>query len=78
MARRKTHRKTHRKTRRNKNMILKQGVNVVKSTSKKYMPKLKSGLENVGSKVIKSGQETVPYLQRLTRKMFGSLTKKRR
>ena len=73
------HRKTHRhrksrKTRKSRNMLnktLNKSVSVVKTTSKKYMPKVKSGLETVGSKVIKSGKESVPYLQRLTRKVFG-------
>ena len=62
----------------NKNMINKtvgQGVSIVKSTSRKYMPKVKSGLENVGSTVI---EKTVPYLQRLTRKFFGLFSGKTR
>jgi hypothetical protein len=50
-----------------------QSVSVVKNTSKRYMPKVKHGLENVGSSVVKSGQQSVPYLQRLTRKIFGKL-----
>jgi hypothetical protein len=37
------------------------------------MPKVKSGISNVGSKVIKTGQTTVPYLQQLTRKAFGAV-----
>jgi hypothetical protein len=53
------------------NKTLNQSVSVVKTTSKRYMPKVKSSLENVGSKMIKSGQESVPYLQRLTRKVFS-------
>jgi hypothetical protein len=55
----------------NKNIINKtvgQGVSIVKSTSRKYMPKVKSGLENIGSTVV---EKSVPYLQRLTRKFFG-------
>jgi len=73
------HRKhTSSKRRTNKNMITKtvgQGVSIVKSTSRKYMPKVKSGLENVGSTVI---EKTVPYLQRLTRKFFGLFSGKTR
>jgi hypothetical protein len=57
--------------------VVKKSVGMVKSTSKRYMPKVKSGLENVGSKVITKGQKTVPYLQRMTRKLFGSFGKKR-
>jgi hypothetical protein len=77
MAHRRTHR--HRKSRKSRktrsrnllNKTLNQSVSVVKNTSKRYMPKVKSSLENVGSKMIKSGQESVPYLQRLTRKVFS-------
>jgi hypothetical protein len=78
------HRKTHRRS--SKNIFSKtvgKSVSFVKSTSNKYAPKLKSGLQNVGSKVIKTGKQTVPYLQSLTRKAFGAVgiksgTKKRR
>jgi len=75
MHQRKTHRhRKSRKSRKSRNILnktLKQSVNIVKTTSKKYMPKVKTGLENVGSKVVKTGQTTVPYLQRLTRKVFS-------
>ena len=68
------HRKSHRRSSRNiVSKTLGTSVSMVKSTSKKYAPKLKTGLENVGSKVIKSGQQTIPYLQRLTRKAFGAV-----
>jgi hypothetical protein len=64
----------HRGSRKNFiNKSLDNSVQLVKSTSKKYMPKLKTGLESVGSKVVKTSQESVPYLQRLTRKAFGLL-----
>ena len=84
MHHRNTHK--HRKSRksrksRSRNMLnktLKQSVSIVKTTSEKYMPKVKTGLENVGSKVIKSGKETVPYLQRLTRKIFSKFGFKNR
>ena len=62
----------------NKNMINKtvgQGVSIVKSTSRKYMPKIKSSLENIGSKVV---DKTIPFLQRLTRKVFGLFSGKTR
>jgi len=64
--------KSHRRT--SKNIINKtvdKSVSVVKSTSKKYMPKVKSGLENVGSKVVNKSKQSVPYLQGVTRKFFG-------
>ena len=68
------HRKSHRRS--SKNIFSKtvgKSVSIVKSTSNKYAPKLKSSLQNVGSKVIKTGQQTVPYLQSLTRKAFGAV-----
>jgi hypothetical protein len=77
------HRKNHRSQRRrsSKNIINKavdKSVSVVKSTSKKYMPKVKSGLENVGSKVINRSQQSIPFLQRMTRKLFGMFGPKSR
>jgi hypothetical protein len=62
------------------NKTLDKSVSVVKSTSRKYMPKVKSGLEGVGSKVIKTSSQSVPFLQRMTRKLFGKFsgTKRRR
>ena len=74
----KSHKRSHR-NRKSKNFVNKtinQSVSVVKSTSKKYMPKVKSGLENVGSSVVKSGQQSVPFLQRMTRKLFGMFSGK--
>ena len=77
MARQRTRRN---RTRRNyKNIINKtidQSVSVVKSTSRKYMPKVKSGLENVGSKVVKTGEQSVPFLQQMTRKFFSMFSGK--
>jgi hypothetical protein len=81
MAYRKSHR-SHRKRshrnrrRRHSNNYMNSTVSVVKYTNKKYMPKVKNGLENVGSKVIKTGTQTVPFLQRMTRKLFGMFSKK--
>lgn len=80
----------NRRTRRNsrnrnyKNIVNKtveQSVNTVKYTSKKYMPKVKSSLENVGSNVVKTGEQSVPFLQKTTRKffsIFSGKTKKNR
>jgi len=82
MAHRKHHRSARRK-RSSKNIVnktLDQSVTVAqkftKSTSKKYMPKVKSGLENVGSKVIKSGEQSIPFLQKMTRKFFDMVSGK--
>ena len=72
------HSKRKRHGRSRKNIIrktLEQSVDIAKSTSKKYMPKVKSGLENVGDKVINTSKKSVPFLQKLTRKFFGSITK---
>ena len=40
-----------------------KGVSVIKNTSKKYMPKVKTGLEDVGSKVTSTAKKSVPMLQ---------------
>jgi hypothetical protein len=77
MARKNRTRK-YRKSRNIINTSVDKSVSVVKSTSRKYMPKVKSGLESVGSKVIERSKETLPYLQRLTRKFFSAFSKKRR
>jgi hypothetical protein len=53
------------------NKVVTKGLSVVQSTSKKYMPKVKSGLENVGAKVVKTSQDSIPFLQKMTRKFFG-------
>jgi hypothetical protein len=68
----KRHHKHH--SRKNKGMVkrtLKKGYNVVNSTSKKYMPVVKTGLEGVGSKVTKTAKNAVPILQKTTRDLFG-------
>jgi hypothetical protein len=73
-----SHRKSHRRGSR-KNIIgrtLNKGVATVKSTSRKYMPKVKTSLENVGSKVIRTSKKSVPFLQRMTRKLFSIFGRK--
>ena len=68
------HRKSHRRS--SKNIFSKtigKSVSIVKSTSNKIAPKVKSGLQNIGSKVINTGKQTIPYLQSLTRKAFGAV-----
>jgi hypothetical protein len=82
MARNRHRSNRHRRS--SKNFVKKtveNSVSMVKSTSKKYMPKVKTGLENVGSKVVTTTEKSVPFLQQMTRKffgMFGSKTKKHR
>lgn len=77
------HRRHHRTNRRHKrstknilNRTINKSVSVVKSTSNKYMPKVKSGIENVGSKIVKTGENSVPFLQNMTRKFFGMFSPK--
>ena len=69
-------RSSRRRRRSSKNFVNKtveNSVSVVKSTSKKYMPKVKTGLESVGSKVVTTTEKSVPFLQQMTRKFFGEL-----
>jgi hypothetical protein len=73
--------RSSRRRRRSSKNIVENSVSVVKTTSKKYMPKVKTGLESVGSKVVTTTEKSVPFLQQMTRKffgMFGSKTKKHR
>jgi hypothetical protein len=61
--------------------IFNNSVSMVKNTSRKYMPKVKHSLENVGSQVIKTSNKSVPFFQRMTRKLFnlvGLKSRKRR
>ena len=69
------HRK-HRKSSSSKRRLavrktLSKGVSIVKNTSKKYMPKVKAGLEVVGSKVATTAKKSVPMLQTASRKLLG-------
>ena len=64
------------RNRRKKNFIkrtFKTGMKAATTTSKKYMPKVKSGLESVGSKVTKTATKSIPVLQKTTRKLFSML-----
>jgi hypothetical protein len=78
MARSKNRVRSHKRRRNSKNIVNKTintTVSFTKSASKKIMPKVKTGLENVGSKVIKTGEQSVPFLQNMTRKFFGLFSK---
>ena len=69
------------RSRRNKNFIkrtFKTGMNAASTTSKRYMPKVKSGLEGVGSRVTKTATNTIPVLQKTTRNLFSMLGLKKR
>ncbi len=83
MARTRRNRTRSRKnrSRKNKNFIkrtFKKGINVAATTSKKYMPKVKSGLESVGSKVTKTATKSIPVLQKTTRNLFSMLKIKKK
>ncbi len=82
---RKRHGKRHGKTHRNKQIIprsfkkgFNKGFNKVKSTSRKYMPSVKSGLEGVGSKVTKTATKSIPILQKTTRDLFSMIGMKKK
>ena len=69
-------RRNRSRSRRNKNFIkrtFKTGMNAATTTSRRYMPKVKSGLESVGSKVTKTATKTIPVLQKTTRNIFSML-----
>lgn len=51
--------------------IIQKGYKTIEQTSKKVMPNVKSGLENVGSKVTKGVSQSVPFLQRISNNIFG-------
>jgi hypothetical protein len=53
-----------------------KSLSFVKTTSKKIVPKVTSGLKNVGSKVVKVGEKSIPFLQRTTRKFLGMFSNK--
>ena len=77
--------KTRRRFSRSKNMMkrgfrkgfhtskkcFKKGFKVVTASSRKYMPRVKTGLENVGSNVTKSATKSVPILQKASRDLLG-------
>jgi hypothetical protein len=79
-----THRRHHKrfsskKRRNSKNIInktLDNSISLVKSTSKKILPKVKSNIENVGNKVVKTGEQSIPFLQRMTRRFFEIISPK--
>ena len=85
----KTFRTRHRTRHRNNQIIprsFKKGFNkgfnkgfkTVKTTSRKYMPSVKSGLEGVGSKVTKTATKSIPILQKTTRDLFSMIGMKKK
>jgi hypothetical protein len=74
-------RKNRHGSRKNKNFVkgtFKTGMKAVTSTSKRYMPKVKTGLEGIGSKVTKTASKTIPVLQKTTRNLFSIFRNKKR
>ena len=68
------HSRRHSRRRHGKQNIMNESVSVVKTTSRRYMPKVKHGLENVGASVTQTATKTVPFFQRMTRKIFEMFT----
>jgi len=68
----------HRKhfSKRNSKNIINKSLSLIKTTSKKIVPKVTSGLKNVGTKVVKTGEQSIPFLQRTTRKFLGMFSNK--
>ena len=81
MASRKRHNKSSKK-RSNSGLMIKKtlskGYNVAKTTTKKYAPKVKAGLETVGSKVKVVAKKSVPLIEKASNKLLGLLNKTRR
>jgi hypothetical protein len=68
----KTHKyRQNRKT--NKNFVKR-----IKRTTKKIVPKVRTGLENVGSQVTEGVTKSVPTFQRMTNQFFSLFTRKQR
>ena len=67
-------------SKRNSNNIINKSfrntLSFAKNTSNKVLPKVKSGIKNVGSQVIKTGEQSIPFLQRATRKFLGMFSNK--
>jgi hypothetical protein len=77
MVHRKTLKRTFKKRRGSFiNKTFKRGYKDVKYTSKKYMPKVKSGLESVGSKVTTTASKSVPFFKHGLFSMLGIKNKK--
>ena len=58
------------------NKSIRNTVSFAKNTSKKVLPNVKSGIKNVGSKVVEVGEQSIPFLQRTTRRFLGMFSNK--
>lgn len=71
------HRRHHKKfSKRNSKNIINKSLSLIKTTGKKILPNVTSGLKNVGTKVVKTGEQSIPFLQRTTRKFLGMFSNK--
>jgi hypothetical protein len=75
MGRRHSRRRGRRTRRTNKRFMNKNISKPVMDVSRKYMPKVESGIENVGDTVIKKSQQSVPFFKRIMN-MFTKKNKK--
>ena len=78
MAYIKRHNKSYKKRSNSRLMIqksLSKGYNVAKTTTKKYAPKVKAGLETVGSKVKVVAKKTIPIIENVSDKLLGFFNK---
>lgn len=84
MASKKRHNKSsiNKSSKKNKELMIKKslskGYNVAKTTTKKYAPKVKAGLETVGSKVKVVAKKSVPIIKNVTDKLLGLVNKTRK
>ena len=71
-------RSTRKRSRSNRSTkYLKKGLSAVQTTTKKYMPKVRYGLEKVGAKMTdtaaKSVDKSVPMIEKKARELLGML-----
>jgi hypothetical protein len=84
MALKKRHNKSsiNKSSKKNKELMIKKslskGYNVAKTTTKKYAPKVKAGLETVGSEVKVVAKKSVPLIKTAADKLLGLINKTRK
>ena len=69
-------------SKKNKGLMIKKslskGYNVAKTTTKKYAPKVKAGLETIGSEVTVVAKKSVPLIKTAADKLLGLVNKTRK
>ena len=84
MALKKRHNKSsiNKSSKKNKGLMIKKslskGYNVAKTTTKKYAPKVKAGLETIGSEVTVVAKKSVPLIKTAADKLLGLVNKTRK